>query len=211
MATPKGLREKKKLGTRRGIAEVATRLFMKHGFDAVTVGDIAAAANVSKMTVFNYFPRKEDLFFDREDEIKQIIRNALTPRRGLSPAGAMRALARQLIEQRHPFATFTASSARYWRTVTESVALSARFREIRDELSKEVSSMLTESIGLSRPEAEAELFAWLLVASLCVAHAEGLQLHRAKQTNSMAQKAFLDIFGRGISGITAALKGTPYA
>jgi AcrR family transcriptional regulator len=210
MSKLRGLRERKKLDTKRGIAEIATRLFMKRGFDAVTVADIAAAANVSRMTVFNYFPRKEDLFFDREDETKQIIRNTLVRRLGLSPAEAMRDLARQLIEKGHPFATFTASSARYWRTVTQSVALSARFREMRDELSKEVSSMLMESIGRSRPEAEAQLFAWLLVASLSVAHAEGLRLHRERQTNSSAQKAFLDIFDRGIGGITAALKGTPY-
>jgi AcrR family transcriptional regulator len=210
MSTPRGLREKKKLDTKRGIAEIATRLFMKRGFDAVTVADIAAAANVSKMTVFNYFSRKEDLFFDREDETKQIIRNALMRRRGLSPAVAMRDLAQQLIEQGHPFATFTASSARYWRTVAESVTLSARLREMRDELSKEVSSILSQSMGSSSSAAEAELFACLLVASLSVAHAEGLRLHRKRKTNSTAQKAFLDIFDRGIGGITAALKGTPY-
>ena len=93
MSKLRGLRERKKLDTKRGIAEIATRLFMKRGFDVVTVADIAAAANVSRMTVFNYFPRKEDLFFDREDETKQIIRNILVRRVSLSPAEAMRDLA----------------------------------------------------------------------------------------------------------------------
>lgn len=56
-----GLRERKKTETRRKVAEVALRLFVERGFDAVTVADVAAAAEVSTKTVFNYFPTKEDL------------------------------------------------------------------------------------------------------------------------------------------------------
>jgi AcrR family transcriptional regulator len=64
-----GLRESKKRQTRAAIAQTAADLFREHGFDAVTVDDIAAAANVSRQTVFNYFPTKEQMLFDREDEI----------------------------------------------------------------------------------------------------------------------------------------------
>ncbi|HEX4224876.1 MAG TPA: TetR/AcrR family transcriptional regulator, partial [Pseudonocardiaceae bacterium] len=49
-----GLRERKKRETRQRISNVATSLFMARGFDNVTVAEIAEAANVSKMTVFNY-------------------------------------------------------------------------------------------------------------------------------------------------------------
>ncbi|GAA0390638.1 TetR family transcriptional regulator [Acrocarpospora corrugata] len=56
-----GLREQKKLLTRRAIHETALALFLERGFDAVSVAEVAAAAQVSKMTVFNYFPTKEDL------------------------------------------------------------------------------------------------------------------------------------------------------
>ena len=58
-----GLREAKKLATRQQIADVAMRLFATHGFDAVTVAEVAAEAGVSQKTVFNYFPTKEDLFY----------------------------------------------------------------------------------------------------------------------------------------------------
>jgi AcrR family transcriptional regulator len=58
-----GLRERKKLQTWGLIAQTARRLFQEHGFDAVTVADIARAADVSRKTVFNYFPAKEDLFY----------------------------------------------------------------------------------------------------------------------------------------------------
>src|SRR4029078_353465 len=59
-----GLRESKKLRTRQEIADGAMQLFAKRGFDRVTVAEVAAAAEVSEKTVYNYFPTKEDLFFD---------------------------------------------------------------------------------------------------------------------------------------------------
>jgi AcrR family transcriptional regulator len=63
-----GLRERKKRLTRDAIAAVAMELFRARGFDAVTVADVARAADVSEKTVFNYFPAKEDLVFHRREE-----------------------------------------------------------------------------------------------------------------------------------------------
>ncbi|MBV6697637.1 TetR/AcrR family transcriptional regulator [Kitasatospora aureofaciens] len=55
------LRERKKIQTGIKIWRTAIGLFAAKGFDQVSVAEIAAAAEISKMTVFNYFPTKEDL------------------------------------------------------------------------------------------------------------------------------------------------------
>jgi AcrR family transcriptional regulator len=75
-----GLRETKKLATRQHIAAEAMRLFATRGFDHVTVAEIAAEAGVSEKTVFNYFPTKEDLFFDEVPDRLRALTDAIRDR-----------------------------------------------------------------------------------------------------------------------------------
>ncbi|RKT18629.1 TetR family transcriptional regulator [Streptomyces sp. 1114.5] len=76
-----GLRERKKELTRQAISEAAITLFLEHGFDRVSVADVAAAADVSKPTLFSYFATKEDLvvhrFADHQDQAAQVVRDRL--------------------------------------------------------------------------------------------------------------------------------------
>jgi AcrR family transcriptional regulator len=73
------LRELKKARTRDGIANTAIELFLRRGFDAVSINDVAAAAEVSKPTLFRYFPTKEDLvlhrFADHNGEGARVVRD----------------------------------------------------------------------------------------------------------------------------------------
>jgi AcrR family transcriptional regulator len=82
-ATTEGLRERKKRQTREAIAQTAMRLFAARGFDAVTVADVARAADVSEKTVFNYFPAKEDLVLHGGEERRAALIEAIRTR----PAG----------------------------------------------------------------------------------------------------------------------------
>ncbi|HEY1449524.1 MAG TPA: TetR family transcriptional regulator [Solirubrobacteraceae bacterium] len=85
-----GLREQKKRLTRQRISDVATTLFLVRGFEHVTVSEIARIVGVSEKTVFNYFPTKESLVFDRADEGVERLTAALRERdAGESPTKAM--------------------------------------------------------------------------------------------------------------------------
>src|ERR1700691_204317 len=64
-----GLRERRKQETRQAISDIAPRLFVAHACEEVTISEVAAAAGVAKMTVTNYFARKEDLVFDRAETV----------------------------------------------------------------------------------------------------------------------------------------------
>jgi AcrR family transcriptional regulator len=65
-----GLRERKKARTRRLIADTAARLFAERGYEHVAVVDVAREAEVAEQTVYNYFPTKEQLVTDREEQIQ---------------------------------------------------------------------------------------------------------------------------------------------
>lgn len=73
-----GLRERKRQRTYRAVSDAAVALFLERGFDAVSVAEVAAAADISKPTLFRYFPAKEDLvlhrFADHEDEAARVVR-----------------------------------------------------------------------------------------------------------------------------------------
>lgn len=60
--SPRGLRERKKVATRLSLARAAMRLVEERGYEATTVDDIAALANVSRRTFFRYFGGKDDVF-----------------------------------------------------------------------------------------------------------------------------------------------------
>src|SRR5256712_13713135 len=82
MNAAQGLRERKKEQTRQAIAETARRLFGERGFDAVTVAQVARAADVSEGTVFNYFPTKEDLFYAQMRSFEAALVEAVRQRPG---------------------------------------------------------------------------------------------------------------------------------
>ncbi len=75
-----GLRERKKRRQRQRISDVATAMFLAEGFDNVSVARVAAACEVSEQTVFNYFPTKESMFFDRNESTAGEIADAVRDR-----------------------------------------------------------------------------------------------------------------------------------
>ncbi|MBW8801897.1 MAG: TetR/AcrR family transcriptional regulator, partial [Streptomyces sp.] len=86
-----GLRELKKARTRKLIAATAARLFAEHGYENVTVADVARVAEVAEQTVYNYFATKELLVLDREDQVTRELCDLIRARRpGTTAAAAVR-------------------------------------------------------------------------------------------------------------------------
>ena len=191
------LRESKKRETRQRISNVATELFFAHGFDKVTVEEIAAAANVSKMTVFNYFARKEDLLLDREGEVATLLHGALRGRpRGQSPIAALRRLVDALCEQKHPFARIDSQTVGWWRVVAASPSLQARLREIGDEV---LEGLAVELAG-PKPDGLARLVAGMVVLTWRTAYSEAIRVFEHGGSAKKANTAFIALIERGFAG-----------
>jgi len=205
-------RTRKRLATRQGISDAATRLFIERGFDHVTVDEIAAAADVGRMTVFNHFPRKEDMFFDRDEEGREMLREALRQRDPrVAPIETLRLLAHRLIAEQSPAVEFSARSQGFIETIEASETLKARARAIRDELAQVVTVALSEGAGREPADPDARLAAGLLLATWTAAFLQAHRTFRQTRDTEEARAAFLTVVDKGTIGLKAAMAGTPYA
>ncbi|MEU8364279.1 TetR/AcrR family transcriptional regulator [Nonomuraea sp. NPDC048882] len=129
--------------TRAKISQVATRLFLERGFDAVTVAEIGREAGVSSVTVFNHFPRKEDLLLDRGEDAVAILRSAVRDRAaGADVLTSLRDATLRLADERHALSGLKDGSVPFFRTVAASPALIARAREIAADLQRVLADEL---------------------------------------------------------------------
>ncbi|MEU8057145.1 TetR/AcrR family transcriptional regulator [Microbispora bryophytorum] len=143
-----GLRERKKRQTRSLISDVASGLFMQRGFDHVTVAEVAEAAGVSTKTVFNYFPRKEDLFLDRYPEAVELVTQAVRERaEGESPLAALRRLFLGMLREGHPLGGIAPGYEVFWQVILDSPALRARTRELVEEFEGVLAGLFAEAAG----------------------------------------------------------------
>ncbi|MFE2180123.1 TetR/AcrR family transcriptional regulator [Streptomyces sp. NPDC059455] len=159
-----GLRELKKRQTRQMISDAATRLFMERGFEAVTIAEIATAAQVAKMTVTNYFPRKEDLALDYHETITTALARTVTDRpTGESALTALRRAYLAAVERHDPVVGF--SSPEFARMLTDSPTLTARLRELHDQREEALAEVLTTETATTHDDPTPRAAAALLTAA----------------------------------------------
>src|SRR5262245_45266069 len=164
MSSELGLRERKKQQTRRAITEAAKRLFLERGFDQVSVAEVARAADVSEQTVFNYFPTKEDLVFERMDTFEHELLAAVRERPEGEPA--FRAFAHFVLDR-----SDTAMAGDGRRRVTEltrlvdaSPSLKARERQVVAKYTDALAKLLAEETGAADDDIEPRLAAEAMMA-----------------------------------------------
>jgi AcrR family transcriptional regulator len=144
-----GLRERKKQQTRELIAETARRLFGERGFEAVTVAEIARAADVSTQTVFNYFATKEDLVYWRlesfEAELLGTVRDRAPGESALAAFGRFVRAPRGMLGSYDPDAR--ERLAALTRMIVSSPALLAREQQIFEGYTRALAELLGGDIA----------------------------------------------------------------
>ncbi|MBM7515642.1 TetR/AcrR family transcriptional regulator [Nocardioides nitrophenolicus] len=206
-----GLRERKKQETRQRITDAAIELFAERGFEQVPVADIAAAADVSTATVFNYFPAKEDLIYDGMAAFHEHLLAAVRDR----PAGqrVISAFRDYVVQPRgvlaDPASPVLAGLSRIARIVQDSPSLQARERLEADRATAALHDLLVAELG---DDLRDDLRAWT-VASALVGTTRGMtrEVQRAAaegRVDARLAKRLLAAAAGAIDVVEAGLAGT---
>jgi AcrR family transcriptional regulator len=209
---PLGLRERKKQRTREAILETALRLFSERGFDAVSVAEIADAVEVSVRTVYNYFPTKEHLVFDRMEAFEAALLAAIRDR---GPGeSALEAFRRFVLTSSVRLETKEAGEvvATAARMISASPALQAHEREVLSRYTHSLAALLAKETGASADDVEP----WIAANALMGVHRALLDDARrralaGRRTRRLAREVqrtaerTLGLLERGLGGY--ALKG----
>ncbi|MFH8729078.1 TetR/AcrR family transcriptional regulator [Streptomyces termitum] len=149
MSEPTGLRARKKERTRDAIGDAAVALFLERGFDGVSVNDIAAVAEVSKPTLFRYFPTKEDLvlhrFADHQGEAARVVRDRAP---GTGPMAALHRHFRAGLDRYDPVTGLNdhPQVVAFHRLVFTTPSLAARLARYLEEDEEALADALGEGV-----------------------------------------------------------------
>ena len=187
-----GLRERKKRITRQLISDTATAMFLEKGFEEVRVADVASACNVSEKTVYNYFPTKESLLFDRFEDMEAQVRVALGP--GAAPISPVEAAVAMIAaDLRRTFDGWDDADQpfdptmirRFSELVDHTPALRAALREMMERMVGVASEAMAARAGVNPDDPEPQIAARSLLG-LWHVQASSLRRHLDDAATAMA-------------------------
>jgi AcrR family transcriptional regulator len=163
------LRERKKLDTKRQVIHVANKLFRKHGYDAVTLEQIADACVMSVRTILRYFTTKEGLALAVEHDLVEEFRSQLQMRE-TDAVTCWRNFHNETIHLME-----TPESRKRMRAIFSTPPLLAEFLRIGEAYQESLAEAIAEESGDSTPSLETSVFATLLVSSTSAAFRRWLE------------------------------------
>jgi len=196
------LRERKKLRTQRALADAALRMFTERGFDAVTLEELADAAEVSKSTFFRFFPAKEAAAIEAEAELWSAYLTALAER---ELSGAI------LGELHKTLAAATAGLDPGWderfvatrRLVAAEPALLRYVEHYRAGIKHKVIDCLAGKLGLDPDDVRLHVLAELAATAFSLSGRRWV-----RQGGQGGRPALLEGFDRAVAAIPASLHMT---
>jgi AcrR family transcriptional regulator len=164
-----GLRARKKQQTKDSISAAAARLFEKRGYENVRMLDIARAADVSEPTIYNYFPTKEHLIFDSDQEFEATLVGLVLNRdRGISLTQSLRTRALEFLNE-------ASRSIGRQTGVPASVAMSPALRRVWVEMNARHADSLANALVLDSDGKMSRLTAKILARSMLAVFAAILE------------------------------------
>ncbi|WP_111601057.1 TetR/AcrR family transcriptional regulator [Streptomyces sp. Amel2xB2] len=205
-----GLRERKKQRTRAAISDAAITLFLEHGFSKVSVAQVADAAEVSKRTLFAYFPTKEDLVLhrlaDHETELARVVR-AREP--GSGPLAAVRDHVLARLRERDPITGLNdrPDVLRLTRMILDSPSLASRMQGFKAGAERALAQALRETADT--PDLTARLAAaQIITVQWVLAHDNARRLADGEAADARYAGAVADaehaftLLGNGLRDLT---------
>jgi AcrR family transcriptional regulator len=199
-------RGRKKCATRQALRLAALRLVAAHGLEQVTVDMIAAAADVSPRTFFNYFPTKEDALLGPGADVRADVERFWSTRPGdESPLTTMRSM---LVERAEMFSTRGDEMDLRMRVLAANPALYARFHTGFQELERVIREAVARRCGL---DASRDIYPGLLAASGSAAMRVSMDLWRREGHRRLADivNEVFDLYAAGLSTAPAPTKPRP--
>src|ERR1700727_400953 len=182
-----GLRELKKARTRRLIADTAARLFAERGYEHVAVADVVRAAEVAEQTVYNYFPAKEQLVTDREQQTQDRLSDLIRSRPpAVTPAAAIRDFVLEFVD------AIRGIAPEMWRgelgyLAALSPAVHRLALELTDRLAATLASAISDTTAVSPEVARLQGIALAGVFQIIISEA-GRRTQKAQSQDDSADE-----------------------
>jgi AcrR family transcriptional regulator len=162
-----GLRERKKQRTRQALRQAAVRLFLERGFQATTIADITAAAEVAPRTFFSYFQTKEDVVLGEATQRFDRLRRALQQRpQGEPLLAAFRRAALEIAAELQAQEAQGDRGRAAARVILTTPAIQARIRDLMGQWEEELAAMIADERGAGPDDLDSQVVAAALVGLL---------------------------------------------
>jgi AcrR family transcriptional regulator len=184
-----GLRERKRRQTRERLTRVAIELFLARGFEATTLDDIAAAAEISRRSFFHYFASKEDVVLAWQDRSTDALIEAIAERPAEEPMltaaeNAILAIARQLKPE---------EAIALARLKRDTPALQAREQVKYEKMERAMAAALGKRASDKAGQARARLVAMITTGAIRLASETWLAQDAHERPEALVRRTFKSI------------------